>query len=71
MLMAKKRKIISAVEPYIVLAGGAAPEGAVPAPAEAGGPGQCAAGAVGGAWVSGAEGAGPLTRARPLTATAC
>lgn len=71
MLMAKKRKIISADETYIVSAGGAAPEGTVPAPSEAGGPGQRTAGAVGGAWVSGAEGAGPLTPARPLTATAC
>lgn len=71
MLMAKKSKIISADETYIVLAGGAAPEGAVPPPAEAGGPGQRAAGAVGGAGVTGAESAGALTPARPLTATAC
>lgn len=54
----------------IVVVGGAAPEGAVPAPPEAGGPGHGAAAAVGGTGISGAEGARALAPLGPLTAAA-
>lgn len=52
------------------MVGGAAPEGAVPAPPEAGGPGHGAAAAVGGTGISGAEGARALAPLGPLTAAA-
>lgn len=70
MTMAAKRSINvvnKAVVTCACFAGGAASEGAVSAPSEAGGPGERAAAAAGGAGISGTEGTGPHTPARPLT----
>lgn len=67
--MAAKRSINvvnKAVVTCACFAGGAASEGAVSAPSEAGGPGERAAAAAGGAGISGTEGTGPHTPARPL-----